>query len=194
MWVKLDDTLAEHPKIERAGPLAAWLYVAGLCYCARQLTDGRIPRGTVARLATIKRPYDEAARLVAAGLWEEDGEDFRVHDWLAYQPARLKVEADRRTEAGRKKAGRYAQASGRTPGRTPAGHSPASGSESSGPVPVPVPVPRNPSQDRYSEAPRRGGRVVDHGGQLTRAEAIALQAQQHADEARAAESATLEEP
>jgi hypothetical protein len=194
MWVKLDDAFAEHPKIQRAGAAAAWLYVCGLCYCARHLTDGVIPGAAVARLADLRRPSVEAERLVAAGLWEASGEDFRVHDYLAYQPARLKVEADRRTEAGRKKAGRYAQASGRTPGRTPAGHSPASGSESSGPVPVPVPVPRNPSQDRYSEAPRRGGRVVDHGGQLTRAEAIALQAQQHADEARAAESATLEEP
>jgi hypothetical protein len=103
MWVKLDDTLAEHPKIERAGPLAAWLYVAGLCYCARQLTDGRIPRGTVARLATIRRPYDEAARLVAAGLWEEDGEDYRVHDWLAYNPSRERVQEDRRRNAARVK-------------------------------------------------------------------------------------------
>jgi hypothetical protein len=43
-WVKVDDHIDEHPKIQRAGPLGLALYVAGLCYCNRNLTDGFIPR------------------------------------------------------------------------------------------------------------------------------------------------------
>jgi hypothetical protein len=101
MWVKLDDTLAEHPKIERAGPLAAWLYVCGLCYCARQLTDGRIPKAKVPRLADVPQAVKHAARLVEVGLWEDDGDDYVVHDWLAYNPGKAKVIANRQANARR---------------------------------------------------------------------------------------------
>jgi hypothetical protein len=94
-WVKVDDAFADHPKVVQAGPLAAWLYVAGLCYCGRLLTDGFIPRGQVRKLADVPGALKLAARLVEVGLWEEYPDGYRVHDYLDYNPSREQVAADR---------------------------------------------------------------------------------------------------
>ena len=42
-WIKIDDQFADHPKVLQAGPLASWLYVCGLTYSGRYLTDGWVP-------------------------------------------------------------------------------------------------------------------------------------------------------
>lgn len=94
-WVRLDDSFADHPKIERVGPVAAWLHVAALCYCARHLTDGRLPKGKAHRLADVASPEIHVDALLRVGLWHEDGDDYVIHDYLDYQPARADVEADR---------------------------------------------------------------------------------------------------
>ena len=52
-WVKIDDHFSDHPKVVQAGPEAAWLYICGLCYCAKYLTDGFIPKRQVKRLADV---------------------------------------------------------------------------------------------------------------------------------------------
>lgn len=104
MWVKLDDGFTEHIKLERAGPLAGWLHVCALCYCARQLSDGRIPKSKALRLADVPKPSALAAKLVEVGLWEEDGEDYVVHDYHDWNPTAAE-EIDKRrkrAEAGRK--------------------------------------------------------------------------------------------
>lgn len=94
-WVRLDDSFADHPKIERAGPLAAWLHVAALCYCARHLTDGRIPRSKATRLADIPDASSQVLALIREGVWYEDGDDYVIHDYLEYQPSRQQVMTDR---------------------------------------------------------------------------------------------------
>lgn len=111
-WVKLDDAFPENEKAERAGDHACWLYVAALCYCNRNRTDGLIPRARVAKLTGLPRPLKLAERLVGAGLWDEDGEDFRVHNYHDFQPSKAKLDADdaelsaKRAAAGRKGAER----------------------------------------------------------------------------------------
>lgn len=94
-WVRLDESFADHPKIERAGPLAAWLHVAALCYCSRHLTDGRIPKPKAHRLVDIPDPADHVSALLREGIWTEDGPDYVIHDYLDYQPSRQDVEAER---------------------------------------------------------------------------------------------------
>jgi hypothetical protein len=42
-WVKLDDRFFTNPKVIGAGRDARDLYLAGLCYCAAELTDGFVP-------------------------------------------------------------------------------------------------------------------------------------------------------
>jgi hypothetical protein len=99
-WVKLDDHFPEHPKVAELGdeaPLCGWLYVCGLAWCNRHLTDGRIPKAMVPRLATFRglqvsemSIYTEelARKLVDAGLWEDAGDAYQVHDYLEYQPSK----------------------------------------------------------------------------------------------------------
>lgn len=77
-WFKLDDGFADHPKVAEAGSAAAWLYIAGLCYCSRNLTDGVIPAAMVRRLTDLPKPGRLAATLVAVGLWEECAAGYNI--------------------------------------------------------------------------------------------------------------------
>jgi hypothetical protein len=101
-WVKLDDQFADHPKIVACGPLASWLYVCGLGYCCRLLTDGFIPEGQVRKLADVEDAKGLAENLVEVNLWERCDGGYRVHDYHDYQPTREKALAIRemRAEAG----------------------------------------------------------------------------------------------
>lgn len=100
-WVRLDDQFADHPKVTTAGPLAGWLYVCGLLYAARYLTDGFIPTAHVARLAALPRPRQLAERLVQVGLWERAEGGYRIHDYAEYQPTADDVRATRAANAAR---------------------------------------------------------------------------------------------
>jgi len=100
-WIKIDDQFADHPKVIAAGPLAAWLYVCGLTYCGRYLTDGWIPDGQVRKLADIDDAAAQVQRLVDVGLWERVDDGYIVHDYLEYNPTGEKVRAERAANARR---------------------------------------------------------------------------------------------
>lgn len=103
MWVKLDDNLPQHPKFVGLSDGAKWLWIVGLCYCGRYLTDGYIPDS-----ALSPGQRRTAHRLEAARLWIRDpeGHGWLVHSYLDYQPSKTQVELDRRkrSEAGAKGA------------------------------------------------------------------------------------------
>lgn len=103
-WVKLDDHFPDHPKVLAAGPLAAWLYVCGLAYASRYLTDGFVPAAQVPRLADLKQASALAERLVDAGLWEQTDGGYQIHDYLEYQRSAREVDelSAKRAEAGRR--------------------------------------------------------------------------------------------
>ncbi len=42
-WVRVDDHFDEHPKMAAVGPVGWGVWLAGLAYCNRNLTDGFIP-------------------------------------------------------------------------------------------------------------------------------------------------------
>lgn len=112
-WVKLDDQFARHPKVLRAGPLASWLHVCALTYCAQYATDGFVPHVAVNGLAdfsgikmppfkghrgrTVNTPegLDFVGELIDAGMWEEVEDGYRLHDYLDYNPSREQVEKER---------------------------------------------------------------------------------------------------
>lgn len=83
-WVTLDDHFTDHPKVAMVGGDAAWLFVAGLCYAQRHLTDGKIPKAVIGQLTDRKTPSKLAKRLVDVRLWEEEGDHYVVHDWPDY--------------------------------------------------------------------------------------------------------------
>lgn len=130
-YVRVNDGLPEHRKIVAVGGDAAWLYVCGIAYCSRNLTDGLIPKGVVPRLSDRKQPAKLAAKLTRARLWHDAGHDCKrcvqpdedeyvVHDYLSHQRSAEHIEAikKKRADAGRaggsKKAANARAASGDT--------------------------------------------------------------------------------
>jgi len=146
-WVRLDDRFDEHPKIVGAGPIGLAVFVRGLCYCARNLTDGFIPKTVAWKLMYDVDISREAVidLMIHSKLWER-GEDggFRVHDYLAYNPSRTEVLENReaRVEAGRK--GGFAKAAKQAASTLLDDGQPCTSSKPLAkvcPVPVPDPVP-----------------------------------------------------
>ena len=114
-WVTIDDQIASHPKIVRAGPEAAWMWATAIAYCSKHLTDGLVPAEALVTLGPFKHPKSVAERLVEArvrpdgeGLFERRGEDYAVHDYLKHNPTAESV-LKRRAEAAAKKARQRSQ-------------------------------------------------------------------------------------
>ena len=83
-WFKLSDCFAEDPKLLDAGDEATLVFVLGLAYCSRNLTDGAVPRSALRRMIDGDG-VAAAQRLVEVGLWEEDGDTFIVTNYLLHQ-------------------------------------------------------------------------------------------------------------
>lgn len=102
-WSKIDDGFFDHPKVLIAGEDAANLYVRGLVWCCRHLTDGAIPREALRTLTTRRDAAALAVKLVSAGLWEPREGGWAVHDFHDHNPTAAEVKA-RRSELSAKRA------------------------------------------------------------------------------------------
>lgn len=100
--IRLSNSIMENRKIVGLSDKAFRAFVAALCYCSRQETDGRIVPGA-AKMITTPRVLME---LVDAGLLEVDGQDFLVHDYLKHQRSAVEIAAFResRSEDGKRGA------------------------------------------------------------------------------------------
>jgi hypothetical protein len=106
-YVRLDDQIAHHPKVLRAGAEAAWLWVCAIAYCNRQLTDGYVPATALPMLSQFRTsPKRLALALVEAGLFEVFSDGYRVHGYLDWNPCREKVTRDKEAAAVRKSRSR----------------------------------------------------------------------------------------
>lgn len=101
-YIKLSVRMPSHPKIVKAGGLAAWLYVCAVAYCREHLTDGVLPREAVAKLTTNPKPYLDAAKLLAVHLFEDHPDGYRVHDYEVWQETREEV-VTRKAESKKRK-------------------------------------------------------------------------------------------
>lgn len=136
-WCKVDDQFADHPKFVGLSNDAVALWLRGLAYCNRHMTDGEIKVIAVPALANHRKAMVIAAELVRAGLWEVPNDStFKVHDFLVLndsKTSRIKKldEARARKERHRNKSsGRFGDAPGTrsndVPGRVPGRVPPAS--------------------------------------------------------------------
>lgn len=108
-WVKLDDTFYDNPTNRALGPAGRDLFIAGLAYCAKGLTDGVIPKDDLALvLAQAQAKRTIVAKLVKAGRWIDRGDHYEVDQYLTYQPSKAKVLADRERDAAKKRRQRGA--------------------------------------------------------------------------------------
>lgn len=138
-WVRIDDHFNEHPKLAQVGPLGWGVWVAGLAYCNRNLTDGFIPRAAAISLGCFEievdgELYDLAVTsgmadadlttswvidlLVTAGLWKRIKGGYRVHDYHDYQPTKERVLAERERSAKRQQRFRNGTRNGVTHAET----------------------------------------------------------------------------
>lgn len=107
-WVKIDDGFFEHPKTLAVGEDAAFLFLAGLGYCNKNLTDGMIPKAMLRRLT--RRPTRGLADRLCAVLvpgkgpyWHDRGDYYESHEYLAWNDSRATVLARRERDRKRKK-------------------------------------------------------------------------------------------
>lgn len=101
-WVKLDDAFFTNPKVTAVHPLGRLLYMAGLCYSAAGMTDGRITKGALPLLLVQSgAKKSSVADLVEAGLWIERDNGWEVHDFLRFNPSKEQVLAERRSGSRR---------------------------------------------------------------------------------------------
>lgn len=107
-WFRVDDGLAFHAKTLQAGNAAMGLWVRAGAWCSQHLTDGLVPSHVSLTLGTSA----QAKALVAAGLWREDVEGYRFHDWEQSNPRREDVEAEREAAKERMRKAREAKRSG----------------------------------------------------------------------------------
>jgi hypothetical protein len=112
MWARLDDQLIDHPKLFEAGELlgkngaglAVALYVFGLMYSNKHLTDGELKLSIVKACKYVENPAAVADALVKAGLWERNGHGFVIHDFGDFNPSAANVKRKRKADRLRKAA------------------------------------------------------------------------------------------
>lgn len=107
-WLYLDDGFAEHNKVIGLKDKAFRLHVAGLCHCARQLTDGHINETALKLLGVLisAPPKRWADQLVTARLWQPDdfGNGYWIVNYLDWNPSAADVKAKRERNARRQRA------------------------------------------------------------------------------------------
>lgn len=152
-WVRVDDLAPTHAKVIQAG-IAFGLFVAGLCYANRYLTDGFIPGRQLAAVLPGVRPRHAltmAVTLVEAGLWTVADDGYQIHDYHDYQPTAAAVRSIRAATHEARVAGGHARAAnsqregGRFTSRTPANNQ----QDTSGlPAPLPIPTTQDPKNKK----------------------------------------------
>lgn len=152
-WVRVSDDFYDQRKFYGVTALGDALWIRGLAFANRNLTDGFIPKRAVKGLIDTTglsisvddftgrdaSPEDAVTELLTADIWHESGHDcescpdvprgvYLIHDYLDFQPSREKVMAERDRDRGRK-------TSAKDSSRIPAGKL----SESNRPQPQPQP-------------------------------------------------------
>ena len=97
-WIKLDDGFPNNPKIVGLSDHSFRLYIAGLCYSGKYLTDGFIPEAIINQLG-------DPTELLEKGLWESTFDGIQVTNYTEYQTPKAEVEKKR--EQSRERGERY---------------------------------------------------------------------------------------
>lgn len=100
-WVRFDDQFPIHRKVKALSDSAFRLHVEAIFWCARNLTDGFVPAEDVSDVTTVRRPHKFIDLLVTRGSWLRVDGGWQIHDYLDYQPAKAKVEEDRKAKSER---------------------------------------------------------------------------------------------
>lgn len=164
-WSRVDDGWSDHPKVIGLSLAAKGLWLVGLSYASRNLTDGLVPAAVCYREGSPDEVQDAMNQLIDAGLWSWEGErHVRIHDFLEYNPSKAQVEAERTKTKERVANWREKRkAEDPAPDNVTALHGRYTPVSNGGvtPAPVPVPVPnRTPNGVLAPAAPKNKTRRV----------------------------------
>ena len=159
-WGRLDDSLYDHPKLDRLGESdrlpGIGLWALSISWSNRFLTDGHVPRGRVEKLGGS---LELAESLVSAELFDHDGTGYRIHDFLEFNDSRADVEERRQKEAERKAAWRAAKRGNTGPTGSPGGTSSVDDPNVPTVVPPSVPAGQDDVSRDVSRRPSRDSRA-----------------------------------
>lgn len=156
-WVRIEDAVTEHQKHLKAGPAASWLWVCGIAYCQRQLSDGFIPDEAVGMLGVPKGVKVLIERLVSVGLFHRTEGGYLVHDYHDFNDTRAEALARKHTVSEQRRE------AGRASGRRRAVQRDSNGTVERTLNPIPShPIPSHPDPDRKGRDPV--ARVALQGG------------------------------
>jgi hypothetical protein len=159
-WVRLDDSMIEHPKVAALSDAALRTHLGGLCYCGRVMSDGFIPQRIGAGiappeiLAELERPQVPNR----APLWEKTTGGWLIHDYLDYNPSREQIEGERASRRERGKKG----ADARWHGTSNASSMEAVSAMSDAPVPSPL-IPTVLEDSKKPPLPRMLAKILADG-------------------------------
>jgi len=98
-WIRIDDGILDNPKIAKVGVTGFALYVAGLVFCGRNLSNGFIPKERALLLLPLDaedlRDSRTISALISQNLWEICEGGYQVHDYLKYNRSRASVLRER---------------------------------------------------------------------------------------------------
>lgn len=106
LFVPLEASYTEDPKVQAVSEHAELLFVRSLCYCKLHWqTDGFIHRRALHKIAPFGdevMPQQLAGELESAGLWTAVENGWRVTAWLRHNPSNEDIEEKRRRDNERK--------------------------------------------------------------------------------------------
>lgn len=175
-WAKVDDQWFAHRKVVGLSLAARGLWTTVLSWsCAHR--SPHVPTH-MARFLTGGEDIDGPVReLVAAGLWIEQDDGWRIHDWAEYQE---KSTSEKRAEAGSKGGKRSGEvrreASDEANGKQNEVASEANGEAGTHPVPArPDPKPKSGTRKRAPETPLPDSwEPTDAHAEIAKAEGVNL--------------------
>jgi len=134
VWVRIDDHFDEHPKVAQLDDHAFALFVCGLTYCNRNLTDGFIPSmvGHGQLRFCDGNPVPAIRQLENVGMWVKVPGGWQVHDFPQYQPSKEAVLKERSEAAKRQAKLRNTRSNARSNAVTSAVTSPVTNSVTHG--------------------------------------------------------------
>jgi hypothetical protein len=106
-WARIDDKMAFGAKTIAAGNEAVGVWLRMLAWSCDQRTNGLVTRSVALTIAGKEKALE---RLVEVRMLDVDGDDFRIHDFLDWQPSADEIAAKRQARAEAGKRGGVAKA------------------------------------------------------------------------------------
>lgn len=98
LFARLKCNILRNAKVVERSHLAWRVYVSSFAWCREHGNSGQVPPGALLVLVpgeSKRKLLAAASELIDAGLWEQNGSGWVVHDYLVHQDGPEKIAANR---------------------------------------------------------------------------------------------------